>query len=106
MFDVNGNHAQCSHDRLSHLDGSSLLKMEGDIDSYSVADLVAALENLHVDERVVVDMAGVRFMDSSGLNALLSYMLRLQGTRGTLCVVNPSPAVHRVVEITGRQPFL
>lgn len=87
---------------LSHVGGFAFLAVEGDIDAHSVVELCDALERLQVDQQVVVDMAGVRFMDSSGINALIDHTLRIEATGGgSLRVSNPSDAVRRVVELTG-----
>jgi anti-anti-sigma factor len=85
---------------LSHVNGSAFLILKGDIDAHSVVKLRAVLE-LHLDKQVVIDMAGVGFMDSSGLNALLDHAVRAADTSGSLRVSNPSSAVRRVVEVTG-----
>lgn len=47
--------------------------------------------------RVDVDIAGVTFMDSSGINALVQH--RRPGCR--LLVVNVPPQIRRVFDITG-----
>lgn len=87
---------------LAHVDGFAVLTVEGDIDAHSVVELRAVLESLPVEQRVVVDMAGVRFMDSSGVNALIDHTLRIEAAgNGSLRVSNPSAAVLRVVELTG-----
>jgi len=44
-----------------------------------------------------VDLAGVTFLDSSGLYALM----RVTRKNPSLRVVNPSPIVRRVLEVTG-----
>lgn len=95
-------HESSLHIDLSHVEGSAFLTVEGDIDAHSVVELCVVLERLQVDQQVVVDMAGVRFMDSSGINALIDHTLRIEATGGgALRVSNPSDAVRRVVELTG-----
>jgi len=86
---------------LSQVNGSALLMVEGEIDADSVTQLRAALDRVQLGKQVVVDMAGVRFMDSSGLNALVDRSLRIEGTGGSLRITNPSRCVQRVVGITG-----
>ncbi len=86
---------------LSQVNGSAFLTVEGEIDAESVVELRAVLDSLRPDNTVVVDMAGVRFMDSTGINALVDRTLRIEGTGGSLRITNPSRFVQRVVEITG-----
>jgi anti-sigma B factor antagonist len=86
---------------LSQVNGSAFLTVEGEIDAESVVQLRAVLDAVQLDKHVVVDMAGVRFMDSTGINALVDRSLRIEGTGGSLRITNPSRSVQRVVEITG-----
>jgi anti-anti-sigma factor len=86
---------------LLQVEGSAFLTVVGDIDGQSVVSLRAVLDGLPLDIRTVVDMSGVGFMDSSGLNALIDHTLRVERTGGSLRIVSPSRPVHRVVEITG-----
>ncbi|HEX3089548.1 MAG TPA: STAS domain-containing protein [Ilumatobacteraceae bacterium] len=90
---------------LSQVDGSAFVTVVGEIDGESVAQLRAVLDGLENDKRVLVEMSGVGFMDSSGLNALIDYALRMGRAGGTLRITNPSRAVNRVVEITGLAPL-
>jgi anti-anti-sigma factor len=54
---------------------------------------------------VIVDLSGVAFMDSTGINALIEAYRRAPN-RGSLRVVGPSPAVRRVFEATGISELL
>ena len=48
---------------------------------------------------VVVDLAGVTFIDSSGIHALLLSARAIDAAGGTLVVASPSPAVRRLLEL-------
>jgi anti-sigma B factor antagonist/stage II sporulation protein AA (anti-sigma F factor antagonist) len=50
---------------------------------------------------VVVDLAGVGFLDSTGIATLVQARNQFTANGGTLSVVNPQPLVRRVLEITG-----
>ena len=50
--------------------------------------------------RVVVDLSGLEFIDSSGMRALLRLQARL-GDRARLEIVPGPPAVQRVFELVG-----
>ena len=50
---------------------------------------------------VVVDLAGLTFIDSSGLGAILTARQRVMNDGGSLVVCRPKPGVLRVLEITG-----
>ena len=49
---------------------------------------------------VRADVAGVDFMDSSGLRALIEARTRLEAEGRRLVVVNPRPSVLRIIEVT------
>jgi anti-sigma B factor antagonist len=50
--------------------------------------------------RLVIDLAGVEFIDSSGLSLLLNAQRRIQRAGGALAVVTPPERVRRVFEMT------
>ena len=55
---------------------------------------------------VVVDATGLNFIDSSGLRALLSAREQLEGAGVSLQVTDLSPAVERVLDMTGTRELL
>jgi anti-sigma B factor antagonist len=50
---------------------------------------------------VVVDLAEVSFMDSTGVAVLVQAQQRAAADGCALSVVNPQPVVRRVMEVTG-----
>lgn len=50
--------------------------------------------------RVVVDLAGVRLMDSSALGTLVLIFKALRDDGGSLCVAAPRPLVRTVLSVT------
>ena len=50
---------------------------------------------------IVVDLSQASFLDSSGLGALTASMRRVERKAGRLVVVNRSPQMQRVFELTG-----
>jgi len=51
--------------------------------------------------QVIVDLGAVDFMDSSGLRSLVSAKSALEAQSRTMILTNPSPAITRVLQITG-----
>jgi anti-anti-sigma factor len=90
---------------VSDLEGTIVLAVHGEIDAASAPLLESAFVSLDGASPVLVDMAGVSFMDSSGLHTLLTQTLRLRESDGSIHICNPSDAVHRVVELTGLGDF-
>jgi anti-sigma B factor antagonist len=53
------------------------------------------------ENKVVVDMTNVTFMDSTGLAALVGSLKRFRTMNGKMVLRSPTPAVQKVLEITG-----
>jgi anti-anti-sigma factor len=82
-------------------DGSTIVKLCGEIDLASAPQLRAALESLvSSGDRIVVDLGEVTFIDSSGLHELHSTAISLDGN-GPLRIDNVPPLPMRVMEIVG-----
>ena len=75
----------------------------GDLDLAGSAVLGSALDQALAARpaRLVVDLGGVRFFDSSGLNVLLRIRIDAQAAGVPLALASPSAAVERVFELTG-----
>ena len=78
-------------------DGALLL--DGEIDTYTAPGLAARLAaEPDVD---VVDLAGVSFIDSSGLRVLVQIHQTRTAAGDTLTLRSPSASVQRLLEISG-----
>ena len=51
--------------------------------------------------RLILDLSGLTFMDSTGMQVLLSIRTVLTVRGGTLALVSPQPVVARILELTG-----
>jgi len=79
-----------------------VIVVAGEIDLRSAPRLDAALTvKCHL---ALVDMAGVSFMDTTGLNVLLSQRRRRLSQGGTLLIIAMSSAVERILEMSGLTP--
>jgi anti-sigma B factor antagonist len=83
-------------------DGHELLVVSGEIDIATSARLIAALNDAVTDatRSLVVDIAGVQFMDSTGLALLLDANRRLRSRDVGFAVVSTDGPVKRVFEVT------
>jgi anti-sigma B factor antagonist len=59
----------------------------------------AALALIRDQPRVVLDMSGVRFVDSSGLGGLISCLRHVRGSRGDLKLCSMSDRVRELFEL-------
>jgi anti-anti-sigma factor len=88
-------------------DGRILLSAEGDIDLATAGILRDALVRALEDSAsLVVDLGGVGFIDSSGLNALVWGHWQAQKGGGELRLRRPSPMLRRLMEITALDSLL
>jgi anti-sigma B factor antagonist len=86
-----------------HQDSDAVLKVSGEIDIQSspVLDEQLRLAMDRGDTSLVVDLADVSFLDSTGLSVLVGALQRCRAAGGELRLVAPQANVRRVLEITG-----
>ena len=76
----------------------------GEIDLYTAprlhSELAAVIANAGQDMRVTVDMSGVEFCDSTGMNVLLSCLRQVRERGGELELAAPRPAVMKILQVT------
>jgi anti-anti-sigma factor len=79
-----------------------VVAVSGEVDMTTAPELARAVETISSQTRtVVVDLCGATFLDSSGLNALISAQRALLKRQVTLRIVAPADGiVRRVFEIT------
>jgi anti-sigma B factor antagonist len=80
------------------------VRATGEIDAHSAPNLAAALDA--AGPTVRLDLSGVEFVDSSGLRVLIDAHQKLQAAGGSLTIVSPSDAVHRLLQISGVDDYL
>ncbi|MEY2401208.1 MAG: anti-sigma factor antagonist [Ilumatobacteraceae bacterium] len=91
---------------ISHLNGTTFVTVTGELDANSTLALQAPLCELSLERHILVDMAGVGFIDSSGLKVLLAQRIRMSESDGSIHIRNPSEAVRRLIETTGLTDIL
>jgi anti-sigma B factor antagonist len=93
----------------ARLDGSTaVLAVDGEVDMASAPELRAALIDL-LDKgatSLVLDLAGVSFMDSSGLGTLVGVLKRVRERDGSMRLASPTRAVLRVLELASLDRIL
>lgn len=81
--------------------GDATVIINGELIASSADKLVDALETLDHGKSVFLDMAGVTFMDSSGLRTCIQLQNNLQKGGGKLTCCNLTPQVKKVFKVTG-----
>jgi anti-sigma B factor antagonist len=88
---------------ISDVEDYRVLRPDGDLDVYTVGSLRDAIGRMIEDEtpRVVVNLDGVPFMDSSGLGALMGGVRRLREAGGDLAIACTREQHLKLFAITG-----
>jgi anti-sigma B factor antagonist len=81
------------------------LALAGEIDAYTAPALAEAIGRCD-HTYVMIDMAEVEFVDSSGLRVLIEAHQEAQAADRRIQLTNPSPAVSRLLEISGIDDYL
>ncbi len=79
------------------------MKVSGEIDIQSSPILDEQVRSVLGEgaTSIVIDLAGVTFLDSTGLSVLVAALKRCQSVGGTVRLMSLRPNVRRVLEITG-----
>ena len=84
-------------------DGVGIVRLTGEVDMYTAPQLKQAMLGL-IDggaAKVVIDLGGVTFIDSTALGVLIGGVRRLRAAGGAMALVVATRPVDRVLSITG-----
>ncbi|MBN2306320.1 MAG: STAS domain-containing protein [Anaerolineae bacterium] len=87
--------------------GVTIFVLEGRVDSEGAVDLDLALQTAVSEgkNRIVLDMAEVRYINSAGLRTLADILTQNKEVGGDLRLVDLNPKVQRVLQIIGFDKF-
>ena len=83
-----------------------LIRVGGEIDHHSAVKVRTSIdEKLRAERpsRVLLELSGVDFMDSSGLGLIMGRYALVKQYGGTLAVLDPSPAVLKIMRLAGME---
>ena len=86
-----------------HTGTRAVVTVQGELDAYSAPSLEEEASRLLAAgvSDLVLDLSGTKFLDSSGLRAILTAQRRLADRDGQLSLRAPSESVRRLLDITG-----
>ena len=87
---------------------STLATLAGECDLHTGRQLrdVLTSEVSRGTRRMILDLSQLSFMDSTGMQVLLSVRTVLNVRGGTLALVSPQPVVARILELTGADQYI
>lgn len=80
------------------------VQLEGELDHYCAERIRAALDALiEAPEvrRLVIDLSGLTFMDSSGIGVIIGRYRTLSRRNGSVAVRGASPQIDRIFKMSG-----
>jgi anti-sigma B factor antagonist len=93
--------------RVSEGPSGWVLRVSGELDTATAPQLVAGFQELAVlGHEVVVDIAEVSFIDSSGLRSLLLIRQEAEATDRALLVRRPARQARRLLQMSGLEELL
>jgi anti-sigma B factor antagonist len=91
---------------VAHLEDGDVVSPRGDIDIATAPEVREVMLASAGGRRIVLDLRGVTFMDTSGLMLLVEGRRRAIAEGGEFAIVDGPPAVQRVIEVAGLAPKL
>jgi anti-sigma B factor antagonist len=89
---------------VSREDGTAVIRLSGELDMVSVENVRSVIEGAlsGPNDRLVFEVSGLDFMDSSGIALLISMTRKVNAVE----VRNPTAIVRRIIELTGLTDIL
>lgn len=87
-------------------DGGAVVHVEGELDMATAPALEEALDETGFAQRVIIDLTGCTFIDSSAVRLLVASVRDSEAAGGSLELVAPNPGILKVLEISGVDTML
>ena len=88
---------------VSKLDDQVVLVLRGELDPHTAPALREQIDNTTGESTrtLVLDVSGLRFIDSSGLRVIIAAQRDMAARQGRLLLRQPTETTRRLLEITG-----
>ena len=86
-----------------------VVKIGGEIDHHGAVSVRTGIDDVLAARRpprVFLELSGVSFMDSSGLGLIMGRYALVKRYGGKLAVLNPSPAVLKMMNLAGMERMI
>jgi anti-anti-sigma factor len=82
-------------------DDVAIVRPHGELDLATVDTLGAALDGIETAPRLVLDLRGLSFIDSTGLRLMVALDQRARRDGFQLTLLAPAPPIDRAIQICG-----
>ena len=85
-------------------EGNLIVKLEGEIDHHTSAEIRDGLDRMIAETKpktLILELADIDFMDSSGLGLVLGRFRRLNDIGSTMYIKNPGARTERILSMAG-----
>ena len=85
-------------------DGNLIVKLEGEIDHHSSTDIRDGLDRMIAENKpktLILELADIDFMDSSGLGLVLGRYRRLAEIGSLMFIKNPGTRTEKILSMAG-----
>ena len=79
------------------------IKVEGYFSSINILAVRKRLEQALSlgHSKIALDLSGIQFIDSMGLGLMINFCKKIKDAGGIFYIVNPSPAVSNIINVSG-----
>lgn len=85
-------------------DDEYIICLKGEADIYTVSQLKSKfleVTELMDKQPILIDLAELKYIDSTGLGALIGLLKRVKEKGGSVKLLNPQPYIKKILSITG-----
>ena len=89
--------------------GLMVVRITGEIDHHSAVEMRSGIDAEIFErrpEKLILDLSGVDFMDSSGLGLILGRLATMRKVGGELVLLNPNDGVLKILKLAGAERIL
>lgn len=90
-------------------DGDAIVRLTGDMDHHSAAGAREEIDLFMEEsgaERLLLDLSGMQFMDSSGLGLILGRYRKCEERGAKFILLNPTDAVVKILRFAGVEKMI
>ena len=90
--------------RFEPLDDKIIVTLQGELDHHSAEEVRTRVDDILDKDgykNLIFNFSGVNFMDSSGIGAVIGRYKKLSLRGGKVCLINVTPTVKRIFELSG-----